>query len=86
MCPGLIRSVSLRGRDDVRGCLFDDAKPIEFQLTDDRCLSRTRRAGDDEPFHVITCTPPHPRHRHSTQQTTTLRYLAGPSHKTESSQ
>jgi len=43
----------MRGGDDVSSCLFDNAEPVEFQLTDDRSLACTRRAGDDEPSHVI---------------------------------
>jgi hypothetical protein len=51
MSPEFNRSVGLRGGDDVGSCLFDHAEPIELQLTDDRGLPSTGRAGDDEPFH-----------------------------------
>ena len=51
MRPGLNGSLGLRGGDDVSGCLFDYAEPVEFQLTDDRCLACAGGAGDDEPFH-----------------------------------
>ena len=51
--PGFNRSLRMRGSDDVSSRLFDYAEPVEFQLTDDRCLPCTRRAGDDEPSHVV---------------------------------
>jgi hypothetical protein len=53
MHPGLLRSSCVRGGDDVRRGLFDDAEAIQFQLTDDRCLPGARRTGDDEPSHVV---------------------------------
>jgi hypothetical protein len=46
----LKRSLGLRGGNDGGSCLFDHAETVEFQLTDDRCLPRARRAGNDEPF------------------------------------
>ena len=36
--PGLNRSLGLRGGEDASSCHFDYAEPIEFQLTEDRCL------------------------------------------------
>src|SRR5260221_638237 len=54
MRPGLDRSLGLRGGDDVGSRLFDYAEPVELQLTDDRRLPCTRRAGDDEPSHVVS--------------------------------
>lgn len=54
LSPGLTRSLGLEGGDYIRSRLFDHAEPIEFQLADDRCLPRTRRAGDDEPSHVVS--------------------------------
>jgi hypothetical protein len=53
MRPGLNGSVGLCCGDDVSSCLFDYAEPVEFQLTDDRCLPCTWRAGDDEPSHLV---------------------------------
>ena len=49
MSPKFNRSARMRGGDDVSSSLFDYAEPVEFQLTDDRGLARTRCACDDEP-------------------------------------
>ena len=51
--PGFNLSLRVRGSYHVSRCLFDDAESVEFQLADDRCLPRTRRAGDDEPSHFF---------------------------------
>jgi len=49
MSPEFSSSLRLRGGYDVSRRLFDDREPIEFPLTDDRRLPRSRRTGDDEP-------------------------------------
>jgi hypothetical protein len=54
MRPGLCYSLGLRSGDDVSRSLFDYAEPLALQLTDDRCLPCTWRAGDDEPPHVVS--------------------------------
>ena len=51
--PGLNRSLGLCGGDDVGSRFFDNAEPVEFQLTDDRRFACTWRAGNDESFHVV---------------------------------
>src|SRR5689334_9490822 len=54
MCAGLNRSSGLRCGDGVSSRLFDYAEPVEFQLTDDRCVPCTRRTSDDERSHVVS--------------------------------
>jgi len=54
MRPGLSGSSGLCVRDDVGCCLFDHAEPDELQLTDDRGLPCTGRAGYNEPSHVVS--------------------------------
>src|SRR5262245_3755972 len=51
--PRFERSSRVRGGDDVGRRLFDDAEPVELQLADDRGLTCTGRAGDDEPSHLF---------------------------------
>ncbi len=53
MNPRLSRSLGLRGCDDIGSRFFNDTESVEFQLTNDHCLSRARRASDDEPSHVL---------------------------------
>jgi hypothetical protein len=41
----------MRGGDDVGGRFFDDAEPVELQLTDDRRLPGSGCASNDESSH-----------------------------------
>lgn len=53
--PWLNGSLRMRRSDDVSSRLFHDAEPVEFQLADNRRLSRAR---DDKPSHEDSLRKP----------------------------